>query len=73
MTNEKLLREKIKESGFLLQFIARKIGITPYSLNLKMTNKREFKASEIAAICVLLGIESLNDKEQIFFAQTVEK
>ena len=36
---------------------------------LKMQNKQEFKTSEVAALCELLEIESLEEKERIFFCQ----
>ena len=36
---------------------------------LKLQNKREFKTSEVAALCELLEIELLEEKERIFFAK----
>lgn len=67
MTNTGLLREKIELSGFRLTFIAQKLGITRYSLTLKISNKYEFKASEIKTLEALLGL-SQKEKEEIFFA-----
>ena len=36
---------------------------------MKINNEREFKTSEVAALCELLEIESLEVKEAIFFKQ----
>lgn len=66
MTNTKLLREKIEESGYKLRFIASKIGITYQGLLNKMNNETEFKASEIQALCVLLNLNG-DERETIFF------
>ena len=69
MTNSKLLREIIDEKGYKLKYIAEKLGLSPYGLQLKIDNKQEFKTSEVLALCELLQIESLKEKEEIFFAQ----
>lgn len=68
MTNTKLLREFIDRSGLKLQFVADSLGITRSALNNKIENRSQFKAAEITALCELLQIESLSDKERIFFA-----
>lgn len=69
MTNSKLLRELIDEKGFKLKYVAEKLGLSPYGLQLKIDNKQEFKTSEIAVLCDILEITSLKKKEEIFFAQ----
>lgn len=69
MTNSKALRNLIARQGFKLKYIADSLGLSPYGLQLKLNNKNEFKTSEITAICELLHIESLEEKEQIFFAK----
>lgn len=58
MTNTEMLRDLIKQSGYKKAAIAEHIGITTYSLQLKLENKREFKASEIRAICDMLKISN---------------
>lgn len=68
MTNTDLLKKIIHDKGYKLKFVADYLGLSPYGLNLKMTNKREFKTSEVAALCELLEITSLEMKEEIFFA-----
>lgn len=69
MTNTKLLELKIEESGLKRKFIAQAIGLkSAYGLAKKIHNQTEFKATEINALCDLLKIESLEEKERIFFA-----
>ena len=69
MTNTELLEERIKLSGYQKNFIAKTLGLTPYGLALKISNKSEFKASEIEALSDLLGIDSWEDRSAIFFAE----
>lgn len=69
MTNSEALRELINAKGLKLKFVAEYLGLSPYGFNLKMQNKQEFKTSEVAALCELLEIESLEEKERIFFAK----
>lgn len=69
MTNTKLLEEKICESGYKRSYIAKAIGLkSAYGLAKKINNETEFKATEINALCELLKIDSLEEKELIFFA-----
>lgn len=67
MTDTEKLRDLIKGSGLKLSFIASKMGITPYSLTKKITNVTEFRTCEISSLCEILGIDSLQEKENIFF------
>lgn len=41
MTNTTLLRQKIDESGYKLQFLAEKCGLTYYGLMKKVNNETE--------------------------------
>ena len=68
MTNSKMLRDLIDRKGLKMKYVAEYLGISYYALNLKISNKREFKTSEVAALCELLDIKSLEEKEKIFFA-----
>ncbi len=67
MTDTELLREKIENSGYKLQFIAKSLGLTYQGLLNKINNRSEFRASEIQELYDLLG---LTEKERvaIFFA-----
>lgn len=69
MTNTTLLRSIIKESGIKYVCIAEKLGISRYALSLKIDNKNEFKAGEIKKLCELLGIDSAEQMESIFFTK----
>lgn len=71
MTNTDMLKKKIEESGYKLRFIAAKIGLSYQGFLNKMTNKSEFRASEIQELCTLLNI-SVAEKERIFFATNVD-
>lgn len=68
MTDTKMLEEMIKKAGFKKSHLAKKLGLTPYGLQKKICNETEFKAREIKKLCELLGIDSLEEKEKIFFA-----
>lgn len=71
MTNTELLNERIDSSGLKKSYIAKALGIRTDTLSRKINNEREFKASEINALCDILGIECLEEKEHIFFAVEV--
>ena len=66
MTNTELLREKIDQSGYKLQFIAEKIGITYQGLLNKINNRSEFRASEIQVLYDLLSLTE-DERVSIFF------
>jgi transcriptional regulator with XRE-family HTH domain len=68
MTNSKRLRELIEKRGLKLKYVAECLGLSSYGLSLKIDNKQEFKTSEVAALCELLKIKSLEQKEAIFFS-----
>ncbi len=72
MTDTELLREVIKSKGLKLEYIAKKLHITRFSLQKKTENTTEFKASEIQKLCEVLQISDPDLKERIFFAQNVE-
>lgn len=69
MTDTKALRELIEKRGYKIKFVAEYLGLSPYGFQLKVENKQEFKTSEVAALCELLKIESLDEKEKIFFCK----
>ncbi len=69
MTDSDTLKALIKSRGLKLKFVAEHLGLTSYGFALKLNNEREFKTSEVAALCDLLEIKSLKEKESIFFKQ----
>ena len=68
MTNTTLLEKRIEASGFKRSYIAKALGLSAYGLKLKIHNTHEFKASEIDALCNLLGITRVEERMAIFFA-----
>jgi transcriptional regulator with XRE-family HTH domain len=72
LTDTDKIKQLISESGFKMQYVASKLGITRAALSLKLNNKSEFKTSEVAVLCELLGINSLEKKEEIFFMKKVD-
>lgn len=72
MTDTVLLLEYVKRSGLKLGFIAEKMGLSRFGLAKKINNENEFKASEIDVLCDILRIDSLEDRQRVFFAKEVE-
>jgi len=73
MTNTELLEKKIDDSGYKKSYIAKAIGLkSTQGLSKKIKNETEFTASEINALCELLKVETLEEKEEIFFAVKVD-
>jgi hypothetical protein len=72
MTNSKLLKKKIKDSGLKLGYIVEKLDTSYAWFNKKLENKKDFNAAEIQILCEILGITDLAEKDRIFFAKNVE-
>lgn len=71
MTNTNELRAAITRKGMNQESVAEFLGISTATLNYKLNNKREFKATEIKALIDLLEIPE--DKvNMIFFACDVD-
>lgn len=70
MTNTDLLKRKIDESGYKMQFIAEYIGVSYQALYNKIGNKTEFLASEIMKLSELLKLTD-EERNEIFFAESV--
>ena len=67
MTNLELLEDKIYESGLKKGYIAARIGVSPSTFSALLSNKSEFKARQISAICEVLGIHDDAEIRAIFF------
>lgn len=67
MTNTKLLREKINQSGYKLAFVASQLRISYQGFLNKVNNKTEFTATEIATLKTLLNL-TVEECHAIFFA-----
>ena len=68
----KKLKEKIKENGFKLEFIANKLEINPNTLSKKLKGFNDFNWSEVEILSLLLNLSD-NDKLEIFFNINVSK
>lgn len=69
MTNTEALFELIDSKGLKRKYVAERIGLTYYGFMRKANNQSEFKSSEISALCDLLEIKNLKEKERLFFAK----
>lgn len=72
MTNTNLLRKKITSSGYRIQFVAQKCGLTYQGFMNKVNNLSAFTAPEIKALRELLKL-SPEEVEAIFFADDVDE
>ncbi len=58
---------RIKEKGYTQKALAKAVGVSESSLNLKLQSKNTFRQDEIVRISNVLGI-SLAECDQYFFA-----
>ena len=63
---------RIKEKGFTQETLAKRIGITPGVMSIKLNNQSHFKQREIFAICEALEI-SISEIGDYFFTLRVRK
>jgi len=56
LTNKNLLYYHMKEAGYTVDTLAKKVGMSRYSLMYKASGKREFTSTEIANLCKVLNI-----------------
>lgn len=66
MTDSCALRQWVSTRGLKFKAIAKAMGIAPYSLQRKIDNQSEFKASEITIFVEYFGM-SLKERDEIFF------
>lgn len=68
MTNTELLRNRITESGYKLNYIAAQCGISYQALLNKMNNRTQFVAREIVKLKTILSLTP-EDCNRIFFSE----
>lgn len=73
MTDTEQLEAEIKNSGLRKKWIAAQMKLSYYGLQKKIENKNQFKAGEIKELCKILNITSLKKRDEIFFAENVDK
>lgn len=67
MTDTLGLRQRIKDAGYRLGYVAEVLGISTYTLQRKLENDSEFKISEVDALAKLLKLTPA-EKNRLFFA-----
>jgi len=67
LVDTQLLEDWIEKSGKRKSYLAEKVGCSIQALRMKVTNKSDFRSSEVDTLCTELGITRLTDKEKIFF------
>lgn len=72
MTRTKEVEALIQAKGLKKKFVAEQLGLSPWGFQLKLNNKNEFFSSEISKLCEILGIDDLEEKERLFFADEVD-
>lgn len=72
MTNSELLKQAIRNRGIKLGWVADTLGITRQALSDKISNRTEFKASEINTLLTILDL-TMQEGKDIFFAEKVGK
>ena len=71
MTDLKLLKNIIDDSGMTMVAISQKTGILRETLYNRLNGKGEFTASEIVSLSKVLNLSSA-DRAEIFFGEKVE-
>ena len=72
MTDTKLLKEKIDNSGYRFNWIAKNLNLTPYGLRKKVNGETEFKATEIVKFQEILKISN-TERDKIFLSNLLKK
>ena len=67
MTDKNLLYYFVKRAGFKNKDVAKAIGVTPSGYTLKISNKSDFRQSEIKTISDLIGLTA-EERDRVFFA-----
>ena len=68
MVNSNLLNGKIMAAGHTQRSLAPKVGMSPNSLNAKISGRNKFDTEEIGKICKALGITDPREKCDIFLS-----
>lgn len=69
--NYMLLNDTVKQSGLKKKAIAERMGISNYTLGMKLSGVRKFNIDEVAALCKILTI-SEERRNAIFFNHCVD-
>lgn len=72
MTDTLKLKALLMLQGLKQEDLAKYLGLSIQTINMKLNNKRSFKLQEINKICNLLKIDDLQQRFLIFFADNVD-
>lgn len=72
MTNSLKLKALLLLNGLNQEDLAKYLGLSKQTINMKINNKRAFKLSEISKICDLLKIDNVQERFAIFFVDNVD-
>lgn len=67
MTDSEKLKAIIAERGYELRNVAEQMDLSAKELQLRVDNRKEFRSGEVAALCDILDISSMEEKKDIFF------
>ena len=67
MTDSEKLKAIIAERGYELRNVAELMDLSAKELQLRVDNRKEFRSGEVAALCDILDISSMEEKRDIFF------
>ena len=70
MIDSKKLEEKIQQSGLKKGYLAERLGVSRATFCALLSNRTEFKVSQIRVLCELLDIHDDETLRAIFFAQS---
>ena len=71
MTNYLLLEDKIRLSGKKKGYLAERLGLSRQGFRNCCRNVSEFTTGQVKILCEELNINSLKERQAIFFAQDV--
>ena len=66
------LKGRMRELGITQATLAKRIGISPCSLNLTLRNRRNFRQDEIQRACAALQLRAEDIEIYFFNAKTLE-
>lgn len=71
MTDTELLRQKIKDSGYKVVFLADKVGLTPQGFYKKLQDESDWTFTQVMRLQELLRLTK-DEIDDIFFNPEVE-
>ena len=67
MTDSEKLKAIIAERGYELRNVAELMDLSAKELQLRVDKRKEVRSGEVAALCEILDISSVEEKRDIFF------